>query len=319
MGRGPLSSSDDALMRVTVPGQIDEDLYLLGDSQVPVYLVAIEANRWALIEGGVSARADAVWRDLVQVVGDPGCVEEWLITHKHYDHCGLLPYLAPRLPNVRIRAPQATVAAWAKPKARQVIATLNEQVGRVPAPFAALTDWPALRVEAVNPGEALDIGTCHRFQVLAAPGHADDQVVYYDARAERLFAADALGEFDDVDGLWRPLVFDDYAGYLATLMQLESLPVRQLLPGHGGLFTGEIARTAAADARSECIRLERRLHWRLHGGADPEQFAAELHEAWRERSADFVPTNLHLASMRRMLGLMAQPGREDAYSRKLCS
>lgn len=288
------------------PGRIDSDLYLLGEAEVPVFLLQTDDASWALVEGGVAASAGAVWEQLLAIVGDPARVSHWLITHQHYDHCGLLPYLAPRLPNVRILASQASCRAWHKPAAQDVIERLNRQVGAAPPAFAAArAPWEALPLHGVEAGQDLVLGPRCVMRVLAAPGHARDQVVYYDAARERLFASDALGELDDADGLWRPLVFDDYAQYLATLAQLRELPVRQLIPGHGGMLTGAIAARAAHDAWRECLRLEQRLHWRLARADGLESLAHELHAAWGPQSRNFVPPDLHLASMRRMNGLIA--------------
>jgi glyoxylase-like metal-dependent hydrolase (beta-lactamase superfamily II) len=286
------------------PGRIDNDLYLLGEAEVPVWLLQTGPASWALVEGGISASAGAVWEQLLAIVGDPSHVTHWLITHKHYDHCALLPYLAPRLPNVRILASAETARAWRSEKALAVIDALNARVGAAPAGFEP-RPWAQLAVTTVAAGDTLELGPLHALQVVAAPGHASDQILYYDAQRARLFASDALGELDDADGVWRPLVFDDYALYLRTLETLCALPVRQLIPGHGGMLTGAAAANGALDALRECRRLEQRIRWRLDGGAALDHFSHELHSAWAPQSASFVPADLHLASMRRMNGLIA--------------
>lgn len=292
-------------MRTTTRGRIDDDLYLLGGSQVPLYLFPINADYWALVEGGVSVHAADVLQDITSIVGDLGRISHWFITHKHYDHCGILPYLIPKLPNARVYASEATVNAWRKAKTREVIRSLNDQVGQANDSCIERIDWADLPVVPIKPGDNLSLGSKYSFHVVATPGHANDQVAYYDPGRERLFVSDALGEFDEIDGVWRPLVFEDYASYLATLHNLEFLRVRQLIPGHGGLFSGEMARNAAANAYSECRRLEGRLRWRMCNGLDVDGFASDLHGEWKGQSAAFVPETLHLASMRRMLGLMA--------------
>lgn len=292
------------------PGQIDDDLYLLGDAEVPVFLMHTGPGRWVLVEGGVSAAAALVWEQLLAFVGDPAQVTHWLITHKHYDHCALLPYLAPRLPNVRIVASPDTARAWRSVKTQAVIANLNARIGAAPAGWIA-APWEQLQVTPGNAGDVLALGPGYALLVLAAPGHASDQIVFYDAQRARLFASDALGEHDAADGRWRPLVFDDYPLYLRTLEALCALPVRQLIPGHGGMLTGPAAANGAADALRECRRLEQRIGRCQDGGAGPahadqlDLLAHELHRAWAPLSENFVPADLHLASMRRMNGLIA--------------
>ena len=310
------------------PGQIDDDLYLLGDSGVPVYLLRTGATEWALIEGGVSASAAAVWDQLLAIVGAPSHVHHWLITHKHYDHCALLPWLAPRLPRARIVASSATAASWRNPKAQALIDSLNARLGPAPAGWTPLP-WEEIDVKPAADGDLLVLGPNHALRVIGAPGHANDQIVFYDERRARLFASDALGERNDDTGEWHPLVFDDYALYLRSVETLAALPVRQLIPGHGGMYTGAAATNGAADALRACRRLEARI--RSHCGdadhAHPEHpghrahldlLARALHREWAPQSEQFVPADLHLASMRRMGSLIAAATSSTSWS-QACS
>ena len=110
-------------------------------------------------------------------------------------------------------------------------------------------------------------------------GHSDDHVVFYDVRRRRLFCGDALGEFDEAEGVWRPLVFDDMEAYLESLERLQRLPtLLQLIPGHGGLLRGRLAADGAESAYTECLRLCRRLLWRQSMGESLDELSEELHQ-----------------------------------------
>lgn len=231
------------MLRLSAPGQLDDDLCLLGDVQVPVFLLRLGEASWALVEGGISRDAELVWADLCRWVADPSQVHYWLITHKHYDHCGLLPYLCPRLPNVQVLASERTCQAWKSESAVRVVERLNRQLLRAEQRLPEACAWDALPVRAVADGEWLELGPRHRLQVIEAHGHSDDHVVFYDVRRRRLFCGDALGEFDEAEGVWRPLVFDDMEAYLESLERLQRLPtLLQLIPGHGGLLRGAAGR-----------------------------------------------------------------------------
>lgn len=52
------------MLRLSAPGQLDDDLCLLGDVQVPVFLLRLGEASWALVEGGISRDAELVWADL---------------------------------------------------------------------------------------------------------------------------------------------------------------------------------------------------------------------------------------------------------------
>ncbi len=189
------------MLRLSAPGQLDDDLCLLGDVQVPVFLLRLGEASWALVEGGISRDAELVWADLCRWVADPSQVHYWLITHKHYDHCGLLPYLCPRLPNVQVLASERTCQAWKSESAVRVVERLNRQLLRAEQRLPEACAWDALPVRAVADGEWLELGPRHRLQVIEAHGHSDDHVVFYDVRRRRLFCGDALGEFDEAEGV----------------------------------------------------------------------------------------------------------------------
>jgi len=289
-----------------LPGQVDEDLYMLASHHVPIYLMRLSDNSWAILEGGISRDAEKVWQQIQQWVASPDHIHYWLISHKHYDHCGLLPYLCPRLTNVRVLVGKKTWNSWQKPKARQIIAELNGQLLYPRQPLPEAMDLNRLPVCFIDQGYTLSLGEKHRLKVLAASGHANDQLVFFDSHRQRLFAADAFGEFGDEDGLWHPLMFDDVSQYLATLARLQSLPLRQLIPGHGGIFCGALASNGAEDALHQSRQLIERAEPYLYDDQMKEQLANNLHQEWRAQSLTFVPAKLHLNSMRFMLNAIAQ-------------
>lgn len=291
-------------------GQISQGLYLLGYSDVPVYLLDIGTPTqaaWALIEGGVSAHADRIWHDLCHYVDQPETVLYWFITHKHYDHCGLLPYLVPLLSSVKVIASEETIEAWQSASTREMILKLNRQLIKNELPTCMknhFLSWELLPTQSIAPYVPFQLGTNHTFQAIPAPGHAADQIIFYDTMRQRAFVGDALGEFDPSSGSWRPLIFDDYAAYLKTLEILSQYPVQEVILGHYGMISGEKAHHAAADAYEACKNLAAQFAWHAAHHITPELHAYQLHEYWKSTSASFVPAFLHLASMKRMATLM---------------
>ncbi len=57
------------MLRLSAPGQLDDDLCLLGDVQVPVFLLRLGEASWALVEGGISR--DAGWFGRTCAAGSP--------------------------------------------------------------------------------------------------------------------------------------------------------------------------------------------------------------------------------------------------------
>jgi len=285
--------------------QLSDDLYRLGSLDVPVYLLKTGVHRWALIEGGLSADAERVWTQLRRIVRTPADVADWLITHKHYDHCGLLPILLPRLPEARCHVPLRMRESLQSGEACIIIASQNARLCTPDAKAPSSTDWQRLSLAVVRSGDHLTLGDGYQVEVLEAGGHSDDQVAYYDATRERLFVGDAFGEFDPATGLWRPLAFDDYGAYLATLERLSSLPVREVLAGHDQVRDAP-ARHAAGLAKEGCRRLEHDLHEAVHHGMGADVLAHTLHLSWRDRSESFLSKEMHLTSMRRLVQRVQQ-------------
>ncbi len=285
----------------TLPRQIDEDLYVLGSMDVPVYLLHLGDNSWALIEGGISRDTELIWEHMMGLVQSPGHVHYWLITHKHYDHCGLLPYLVPRLEKVRILVNQRTWKSWQKPGVRKLIANLNARILHEGQTLPRRVDLHTLPVQLVDGRDALELGEKHTISVISAPGHSSDQIIFLDVYRQRLFTADAMGEFNDADNFWNPLMFNNVAQYLDSLALIRSLAPRQLITAHDGMLSGEHAKHAADHALHQCHEFITLASPELSDEQTLEHFARKLHGQWAARSASFVPADLHLNSMRFML------------------
>jgi glyoxylase-like metal-dependent hydrolase (beta-lactamase superfamily II) len=111
----------------------------------------------------------------------------------------------------------------------------------------------------LTPGDTLRCGG-RAWQVLAAPGHDPDSVMFFDAANGVLISADALWEngfgivFPELDGLG---AFDDVEQVLDLI---ERLPVRMVLPGHGAPFHDVPAALARARSRLAGFRADPTRH-----------------------------------------------------------
>lgn len=175
--------------------------YLLGEREVIV------------IDPGpaMPAHLDAI---LTAVAERGGRLSAIWLTHAHPDHASAVRELQDRT--------GAPLLAWPTPN--------STYVGRIPglsAPERALADGDRLSVE----GEA--------YEVLHAPGHASDHVVFYRPTDGVLFTGDVIVGLGTVviappDG--------DLLAYLATLKRLADLRPSLLLPGHGEPMPDAVAR-----------------------------------------------------------------------------
>ena len=133
-------------------------------------------------------------------------------------------------------------------------------------------------------GEVLQLGGRH-WQVILAPGHDPDAVMFFDAQHGVLIAGDALWEdgfgivFPELDG---QRAFDDVA---AVLDLIEQLPVRWVIPGHGAPFSDVDAALLRARSRLAAFRAAPLRHARhaakvllkYHMMEEGQQSVAALH------------------------------------------
>ncbi len=120
---------------------------------------------------------------------------------------------------------------------------VNAVVGRYGVPvWSHPLTAPALKGKIavsryIRDGDRLDLGTLPdgsgpwHLEALHTPGHASGHLAFFEPHFGLLFAGDMVSTQSSVviappDG--------DLAEYLASLRRLQTLPVRQLLPAHGG-------------------------------------------------------------------------------------
>jgi glyoxylase-like metal-dependent hydrolase (beta-lactamase superfamily II) len=162
-----------------------------------------------------------------------------LNTHLHSDHCGGNAALQAAYPQARTLIPPGQaeqVRNW------DPVALTYEPTGQT---------CPRFRADGLlRPGDELALAD-KVWQVHASPGHDPHSVILFEPASRTLLSADSLWEngfgvvFPELEGV---AAFDEVA---ATLERIEQLGPLFVVPGHGSVFSGEIAvKAALARARS---------------------------------------------------------------------
>jgi glyoxylase-like metal-dependent hydrolase (beta-lactamase superfamily II) len=281
-------------------GEHDNDFFLLGTIDVPMYLIKVSGG-WALLEGSVEPLAPLILQQLKCIVDDLAHIKYWFITHSHYDHIGTLALLYPLLPCVRVFTSKLTKRALSHDKANEVTRKLTRSLYKImpqaqhadntlEATKVAFSDIP---VEVLEDGQQIDFDESHCMVAIATPGHAKCLLSFYEPKFKRLYVSDALGEMVS-PSQWEPLIFQDYQMYIASLKRLQQLDIAQLVLGHHGVLYGDLAQQAPALAEQGVYQFIDNATQVFHKyDQDVAQTAQHISELSRDSTATFVSKKLH--------------------------
>lgn len=282
---------------------------VLGRPDMPIYLLA-HGNGYALIEGGLSIQVSEILNQLREQVFDLSLITHWFITHSHYDHCGLLPYLYPLLPNVKVFCSSACAGAFQSKSAIKVIESLNVEIAGGIAEFIQNTAdfdvwaYPDIPVNILVNNDRIRLCGGHYIRALSAEGHAKCQLVFFDENSGIAFVSDALGEYLSPSH-WLPLVFQNFDSYQSTIISISGLEPEIIALAHHGILTGDAVIAAPNDALASLEYFRQLAQTAIGKYGSFEIVSERLSEQFYSSSCHFVPKDLHVKSIFRMLEIFA--------------
>ena len=115
-------------MRLDQAGKIINDFYVMGDPAMPVYL--LDGPAPVLFDAGITALCRLYEEDIVKVLGNRGPAYPFR-THSHFDHIGAAAYIKTIYPKMRIASSALIQPIFGRPKAIQLIRSLNQEAARL--------------------------------------------------------------------------------------------------------------------------------------------------------------------------------------------
>lgn len=174
-------------------------------SFVSAYLL-VRGGEVAVVDTGVAGSADAIGAGLTAAGSSWSAVRHVVLTHKHPDHAGGLPGIAPQVPDAALYAGAEDLAAI-------------DAAGRAIRPLAGGQEVFGL-------------------QIVATPGHTAGHVSVFDPGTGVLVAGDALRTSGEGLVGPDPQYTENQPRAAASVRALAALDgVRVILPGHGDPMT----------------------------------------------------------------------------------
>lgn len=256
--------------------RICEDIYQLilplpfALNSVNIYLVRGD-DGWTVLDCGLhTAEAAAIWSEAKKALGiQPTDLSQIILTHAHPDHYGMAGWMqkeaedAGRELPVFLSVEEAAFAElmWKRsPKAdfihRHLLKCgMPEDVVREVSDtehFTRKGTFPQASFAGfLMPGCYKRIGNRH-CKVIAAPGHSEGQVIFYDEAEQLLFCGDhVLIKITPNIGFWPKSRPDPLGRYLSSLKALSALEVSLALPGHRAIIQDWRGRLAELSAHHD--------------------------------------------------------------------
>lgn len=240
----------------------------------------VDAERPVLLDAGTPSGADRILDGLQELDIAPEDVAFVFVSHVHLDHAAGTNRLLDACENATAAVHERGLPYLTDPdNLDRLLESVEEAMG-FEAPYGDPDVVPTDRCRAVSGGEQFDLGD-RTLEVHDAPGHAPHHYVTHDPESGLLFAADAIGAYQESVGVVpsTPPPSFDLKTNLETVDRLRELEPSRLLFSHFGPGAGAMAELDDYEAvLPEWVATVERA--RDEVGADVDDILAELRPEW---------------------------------------
>lgn len=233
-------------MWIGEPGKVTDRIDFLGSPEICLYL--LKGKDTMIIGGGMSYIAPSLERQFSQMDFDPRNIKYLVVPHSHLDHCGAVPYLKRKFPQVQIIASAYSQEVFSKEKVVNSIASANkgaiDALGLQEEHEKLNLKFDGIRVDrVVAAGDVLGLGDGIEALFIETPGHTKCSIAVYVPKLKAMFPSDAAPvPMPDGSGLTSPSPQYDFLLYVESLKKLASYEIEVCAFEHHGVVVGEQAR-----------------------------------------------------------------------------
>lgn len=292
-------------MLIDKPGWINSRILFLGSRNFCSYL--IKGEHYALLGGNVAWEVPRLEAQFKHYGIDPGRITYLIISHAHHDHCGAVPYLIKRYPQIQAVASEYGAYLFGRDKVIDMMRRLNRQtldaLGQPYTHQGIALDFEAVPIAfRVATGDRLDLGEDLTLQFYQTPGHSRCSLSVYIPEEEILFPADAVPYQESRGKTLTVTANHDYDDYIHSLKLLESLVINFVGYEHGGVLTGIDAETIIPRSLEATLQQRQRIVDRYDELGNLERLTEEISFKYKELDLfRMVPTNTMRAIIDRMV------------------
>jgi glyoxylase-like metal-dependent hydrolase (beta-lactamase superfamily II) len=243
----------------------------------------LRGDRNVLIDTGPSVCIDNVLDGLDRLGVDASDLDLVLLTHFHLDHAGATSFLLERSGGASVYVDQRSTRYMAQPE--RLVRSAQKSLGDVAPYYGSMDPVDPTRIEPLQDGQKIDLGSGRVLTALYTPGHSGGHFVFYDNDGT-VFCGDSLGHFISRAGYVYPATpapeFDMDLS-LESARKLSRLNAKLLLFPHFG---------SSRHAAEVIERFERKLRSFV-------QTASEMDDATPERLAERLVLEMPLEDSER--------------------
>jgi len=179
---------------ITKPGKVTDRILLLGIKESSVYILKGK-DEYAFLGGGMVHIVPEIIEQLKKFKIEEKKIQQIIILHSHFDHCGVVPFLKRRWPWAKITASQRAKELLAAPNVIETIEFMNQALlkekGREDQAKDLRLEFTGINVEEVVKDD--DIISCGdlTIEIIEVPGHSSCSIAAYVPEEKAMFASDA--------------------------------------------------------------------------------------------------------------------------------
>ena len=258
----------------TYPQQINDNLWVLGNYFINIYLV-IGRKKCALVEMGISATVDSVISQLELIGIEPDYL---VLTHPHADHVTGITGLIERYPSAKTIVAKGAIDFLKHPKAKssllaedkfmtRKLSEIKIMPGRPPITKAPSIASPIIIEKEIR----MDLGGVELL-LYKAYGHSPGNLIGYIPSIHAVISSDSLG-FHYPHRCMLPLFLTGYNEYLKTIDKIISFKPKIICPGHQGPIIDSKPTKVLHDARKALVNLHSGI---IEKGAKRDELSEKL-------------------------------------------